>query len=189
MEAVSSPSSERAVENIKEATKFKEEGNELFKQKEYKKAIRKYRTVFAYVNGLLDSSHELAQYTAKKADGEADLLTKTQSETIKALKVSCYSNLAQCYLFLNKPEQCIKCCSDAEKILKDESNAKILYRKGQAYMMVTDFEKAKPCLVSAIKLEPNNKSMRNTLEEFKIKYKEWSKAENEKQKDLFGGKF
>lgn len=34
------------------AEKLKAEGNELFKQKLYKKAIRKYRTVFAYVRLL-----------------------------------------------------------------------------------------------------------------------------------------
>lgn len=34
---------------IAAAEKLKQEGNALFKEKEFKKAIKKYRTVFAYV--------------------------------------------------------------------------------------------------------------------------------------------
>lgn len=96
--------------NIEEATKLKAEGNELFKQKEYRKAIRKYRTVFAYVNGLLDSNHELARYVHSGDGSDTGFVTEDQNKSISNLKVSCYSNLAQCYLNIDKPEKCVQCC-------------------------------------------------------------------------------
>jgi len=56
-------------------------------------------------------------------------------------------------------------CTEALKI--DPQNVKALFRRGQAFLMANEFEKARESLLQAAKLDPQNKPIRTELEKVK----------------------
>eukprot|EP00808_Paulinella_micropora_P026566 g25626.t1 len=80
--------------NIATARTLKEEGNDLFKAKEYKMALAKYTKIFLWVNHL-DVPTELAQMTTA-TPVKQDI--KTQA---RELRLAANTNCATCYLRLN----------------------------------------------------------------------------------------
>jgi len=168
------------AEKIAKARELKMEGNSLFKSGDLKKAVVKYRTVFAFVNGLVSEGDSMAQYGKVDVDGE-------EKQEIAQLKKEVYSNLAMAYLRLEKPDKALQVCDKAIEI--DANDSKLFFRKGLAYMAVAEFEKSKECLLISAKLDPRNKAIRSAIEEWKTKYAKWKKEQNEKDKSIYGGSF
>ena len=56
---------------LAKAAEYKAEGNAAFKAGKYKRAITRYRRVFAYTNGLVHNSNEgMARYSRQVDDSE-----------------------------------------------------------------------------------------------------------------------
>ena len=70
-------------------------------------------------------------------------------------------------------------------IKEDPNNAKILFRRSQCYFHTNELEKAKTDCVAAIKILPNDKSLRNFLDQIFQKSKELSNN----SKKFFGSIF
>ncbi|GBG30106.1 Peptidyl-prolyl cis-trans isomerase FKBP5 [Hondaea fermentalgiana] len=165
---------------IEAATALKNEGNALLQSGELRKAARKYRTVFLYVNGLVGCEDEVAKFTPKE-----DILASGEEDEIKSLKVATYTNLALAYLKLDEAGKAADVANRALQL--DASNIKALVRKGQAFTKLKDFDKAKAALLDAAKRDPENRAVRAELAGWKKAYKAWSDAQREEQKRLFGG--
>ena len=75
-------------DKIDHSSALKEEGNALFKQKDLKKAMKKYHTSLMYVRGLVDRP-SLLQHTPS-----AEMANEEQKERIHQIEFSIYNNLA-----------------------------------------------------------------------------------------------
>jgi len=161
---------------------YKEQGNALFRKGEYKKSIKQYRSVFLYTKGLVKASDESMRQYAK----QEDVLDKSASDGVDELNRSVYSNLAAVYLKLNRFDEAVDAASHALQL--NSKDSKSLLRKGQAYMGLKDWKRAKDTLVEADKLEPKNAAIQSALKEWKTLYAAWSDEMKAKELTTFGGK-
>ncbi|XP_048376336.1 FK506-binding protein-like [Stegostoma tigrinum] len=96
--------------------------------------------------------------------------TKEYDQARKTL----YSNLAACQIKQKQYRNVIHNCSKALEIEPD--SVKCLYRRGQAYAAINEFEKAKSDLKQVLKFEPGNTAAARQLRVLN----EQVKAQNEK---------
>ena len=125
------------------ANELREQGNESFKQSQFKKAVNYYsQAIFSVLDPL----------NIKEADED---LTKLQNilKTDDCL-VKCFNNRAQCYLKLEKHKHVV---DDANKVLLANSDdTKALFRRSQAYKELNKFEESLRDAKRLIQLEPKN---------------------------------
>ena len=149
---MSAPSSTTIADRIHQAEELKKEGNELFQKGKYRKARIKYSTVFAYIKGLSADSEGMAQYASAL---HLDRPTAPEEQTIRALTISCISNIALCYFKLREFEKSIDYSN--RTLAMDPEHVKSLYRKGAALSRLErDLETARDSLVLAIDLDSVN---------------------------------
>ncbi|KAJ3301675.1 hypothetical protein HDV03_000516 [Kappamyces sp. JEL0829] len=102
---------------------------------------------------------------------------------IKTLLVATHSNMAACYLKLNKPSKCIQSCDLVLGI--DPKNGKAMFRKGQALHALHDYDHAQAILKEAVLLAPNDTGIRSELQAVKDKIRELEqKSTQELKKNL-----
>ena len=71
--------------------------------------------------------------------------------------MQCNLNLAACNLKKDNYTAVVKNCNDGLSI--DENNVKGLFRRGQAYLKMCKYDKARPDFARALELEPDNKAV------------------------------
>ena len=87
------------------ALAFKEEGNTLYKAKEYKKATRKYHNAILYMKGIDNDLHGTPAYlqaVSVNPDSNVKISEDLEKQCIKA-NIAIYNNLAAC-LLASSPE-------------------------------------------------------------------------------------
>lgn len=99
------------------------------------------------------------------------------------VKLPCFLNISACQLRTKDFDQVITNCSKALDI--DTRSVKALFRRGQAYSRMNEYDKAKSDFAEALQYEPNNKDIRNEYEHLKKKVA----AYNQEKKKMFGGMF
>lgn len=152
-------------EKFEKSNKRKLEGNEFFKQGKLDRALKKYQKALTYVNV------------------EYDFKTDEDKAKSKEYKIPILLNMAQVN---SKQQNYADAISNCEKVLDiDKNNIKALYRRGQAWMSLADFEKANADLLSAKELDPQNKEIATTLAALKKKVKE----QEEKDRKLYASMF
>lgn len=100
--------------------------------------------------------HGLKQYAdaaEKYTRALENLKMHTDDESTK-LRLSCRSNLASCYLQLNRWEECIDQCNAVLSI--ENNNRKALYRRGQALLSLKRYIDARQDLHKALQLSPES---------------------------------
>lgn len=133
------PSELSTNERIEAAGKKKEEGNELFKNGKYERAVKKYDKAMGYISEDLSF-----------ADDEQKL--------VKSLRVSCWLNCAACCSKLNNFHEAIKLCS---KVLDVEyGNVKALYRRAQALIESASLHLAELDIKKALEVDPQNRELK-----------------------------
>lgn len=148
-----------ATEQLRQAEAHKEEGNQFFKDGNYKKALGAYHKVFCYVNGLQVPS-PTSSVESKDGDSSpsrsppsSSQVPKERVEDLRKLKQSSRLNMAACYLRLEEHQKCVDACS---KALELGSSAKAYFRRGQAYLELRNLSGAKNDLERARELTPND---------------------------------
>eukprot|EP00013_Stygamoeba_regulata_P020335 CAMPEP_0177654500 /NCGR_PEP_ID=MMETSP0447-20121125/14369_1 /TAXON_ID=0 /ORGANISM="Stygamoeba regulata, Strain BSH-02190019" /LENGTH=341 /DNA_ID=CAMNT_0019158161 /DNA_START=112 /DNA_END=1137 /DNA_ORIENTATION=+ len=116
------------------AEQIKLAGNSEFSAKRYRSAIAKYRKALRYL-----------EHVNNPAAGEAVWL-------------SSLGNIAACQLANGNAAECVATCNQV--LARDAQNVKALYRRARAQRMLKQYADANRDIVAAIRLEPNNKSLR-----------------------------
>jgi len=140
-------------EKLEKSLAFKDEGNNFYKAKEYKKAMRKYHNAILYLKGIDNDLHgtpAFLQSASVDPNSEKKITEEMEQECIKA-NISVYNNLAACILATVKDNSTSNAEKEHEKVVKytdivlelDEENDKALYRKAQALKLLRDFSGAR----------------------------------------------
>ena len=132
-------------EKLEKSLAFKDEGNNLYKAKEYKKAMRKYHNAILYLKGINNDLHG----SSVDPNSEKKITEEMEQECIKA-SISVYNNLAACILATVKENSTSNAEKEHEKVVQytdivlelDEENDKALYRKAQALKLLRDISGA-----------------------------------------------
>ena len=125
---------ERAVVTMKTCDRlaemifFKEQGNALFKQHNYKEALALYEKSLIYFEYCFAGS----------------LDERNQADIIREV---CLLNAAACFLCLKLYSKCIEYCTDAIEV--DDSNPKAWFRRARAHRLTHDFDAAEKDLERA----------------------------------------
>jgi len=152
-------------ERLEFATKIKAEGTDLFKKKQYGEAIVKYE--------------DAAAYSVDEGISGDDV-----PEAERPLYVSCWGNVAMCYINLKSWADAVAACNKVLAISSEsESNIKALYRRGLARLRMGMEKEAKADLMTAYNVDNTNKDVRKALKQLK----EQVAASKKKEKDTFGG--
>jgi len=154
-----------APERFEKSNQRKLLGNEFFKQNKFDLALKKYQKALTYVNV------------------EVDFKTDEDKAKSKEHKIPILLNMAQVNM---KQKNYSDAVGNCEKVLDlDKNNIKAVYRRGQAWMALSEFDKANDDLVRAKELDPQNKEILTTLAALKKKIKE----QQEKDKKLYSSMF
>uniref|UniRef100_A0A6B2L8Q0 peptidylprolyl isomerase n=1 Tax=Arcella intermedia TaxID=1963864 RepID=A0A6B2L8Q0_9EUKA len=129
-------------QKLEAAANKKEHGNKLFVDLDYANAVRRYTQALELVQSLYDETPE-------------------QKDEANKLKVQCYLNIAGCLQKVQGFQKAVENCKQALDIEPD--NAKALFRRGQAYFELKEFELARDDLTKADKLTPGNKQILHLL--------------------------
>ncbi|XP_009613898.1 peptidyl-prolyl cis-trans isomerase FKBP62-like isoform X2 [Nicotiana tomentosiformis] len=137
-------------ERIQVSQRKKEEGNLLFKNGKYQRAMKKYEKAVDYIN-------------------EDGTFEDDDQRLVKSLRVSCWLNGAACCLKQNDFQEAFKLCS---KVLEIEScNVKALYRRAQAFMETADLHLAELDFKKALEIDPQNREVKliqKTLKQLQV---------------------
>ncbi|XP_078162423.1 tetratricopeptide repeat (TPR)-like superfamily protein [Carex rostrata] len=127
---------------ISAAKALKQEGNELHSRGQYREAAHKYNRA-------------------------KDNVKNVPSAAAQTLQLLCSLNLMSCYL---KTGQFNECITEGTEVLSYESrNVKALYRRGQAYRELGNFEAALVDLKKAYEITPDDETIANVLRDVKDK--------------------
>ena len=133
-------------EKLERGQHHKNRGGDLYSKQNYDFAIKRFNRALKYT-----------------LDDECDM-TEIPESIVKdhnSLKLACFLNLGACYLKKEMYQEVIANCSLALEV--EKSNVKGLFRRGQAYLKLHDYDNAKADLVRATDIEPSNKAILNQL--------------------------
>ncbi|TDH00284.1 hypothetical protein EPR50_G00186780 [Perca flavescens] len=139
-------------------------GNRCFNQSRYDNAKDRYKQ-------------------ATKLLGNRETQSGAEAEAIKTALLPLYLNLSLTELRLDSPHKALKYGNKALEI--DSANTKALFRCGQAYLELHEYESAQGCLVTAQAKKPFDCDINNLLRKVAICYKD----SLDKQKDLYSKMF
>jgi peptidyl-prolyl isomerase D len=142
------------------AEKIKLAGNTEFAGKRYRRAISKYRKTLRYL-----------EHVNNPASGEALLL-------------SAHGNIAACQLASGDATACVTTCDVV--LERDPSNVKAFFRRARAQRALKRYAPANKDIVAAIRLEPNNKSLRAEHQAIKDAKQKAASAERNIYARMFG---
>ncbi|KAJ3669943.1 hypothetical protein LUZ60_010267 [Juncus effusus] len=124
------------------AKMLKQQGNELHSRGQYSEAAEKYKRA-------------------------KDNLKDVPTSAGRALQMQCALNLMSCYLRIGRYNECIN--EGTEVLSYDSSNVKALYRRGQAYRELANFEASRADLEKANENSPDDETIANVLRDVKDK--------------------
>ncbi|KAL1813451.1 hypothetical protein ACET3Z_023516 [Daucus carota] len=143
-------------EKLKACEIKKDEGNVLFKAGKFWRASRKYEKASKYV----EYDHSFSADEKSQAN---------------ALQLSCHLNNAACKLKLGEFLEASRLCT---KVLElDQLNVKALFRRSQAYLKMSELEKANDDIKRALVIDPDNRDVKLVYKELQDKKKRYVQYE------------
>jgi len=146
------------------AQKRKNDGNDLFKESKYKRAIKKYKKALTYL------------------DAEYGMNDEQKAKT-KELKTPLYLNLAACKLGTKQYKEVKEDCNKALEI--DPKNVKGFIRRAKANIELDEWDNAKTDLTKALEIDKDNVDAKHEMARLKKKIADQA----EKDRKTFGGMF
>ncbi|TNN47521.1 Inactive peptidyl-prolyl cis-trans isomerase FKBP6 [Liparis tanakae] len=139
-------------------------GNRAFRQSRYDNAKDRYKQ---------------ASMVLSNRDTPSD----AETEKIRAVLLPLYLNLSLTELRLERPHKALKYGNKALEI--DSANTKALYRCGQAYLELSEYESAQGCLIAAQAKKPFDSDINNLLRRVAICYKDSLDEQKEMYSKMF----
>mmetsp|Transcript_54703 Transcript_54703/g.100689 ORF Transcript_54703/g.100689 Transcript_54703/m.100689 type:complete len:884 (+) Transcript_54703:76-2727(+) len=152
------------------AGKLRITGNELVKEKAYGRALGWYKRALKTLNRERAGQPIIQEGSDKFAEAQT-------------AQVAILSNSALCCLQADDNYQALKFCKEALEL--DAGNAKVLFRKGKAFVALGEHANAVVEFSEAAKLEPKDTAIRNELEKARKNATEFK----EKEQERYGGMF
>uniref|UniRef100_A0A665VJ51 peptidylprolyl isomerase n=1 Tax=Echeneis naucrates TaxID=173247 RepID=A0A665VJ51_ECHNA len=152
------------AEKLEQSSIVKVKGTQYFKEGKYKQASVQYKRIVSW----LEHESGLLEEDEKKA---------------KALRLAAHLNLAMCFLKLNEPNQALENCDKALQL--DGSNEKALFRRGEAFFGMKEYDKARDDFQRVVQLYPANKAAKSQVGLCQKRIKE----EHEKDKRIYANMF
>ncbi|KAM7395613.1 hypothetical protein PAMA_007061 [Pampus argenteus] len=115
--------------------------------------------------------------------GNRETQSDAEKEEVKTALLPLYLNLSLTVLRLDSPHKALKYGNKALEI--DSANTKALFRCGQAYLELHEYESAHGCLITAQAKKPFDSDINNLLSKVAICYKD----SLDKQKDMYSKMF
>ncbi|KAJ3245875.1 hypothetical protein HDU78_008466 [Chytriomyces hyalinus] len=170
-------------DKIAKGKELKELGNAEYKSagtdsKKLTLAIRHYYNAIAYFSGL-----DNAQFQALMPGQKSAPLSDAVKADVEKNIIACYNNMAACQVKLERWERVI--VNSDQVLKKSPSNAKALFRRGQAHLAMNDLTKAENDLQKAAELEPTDSGIKAELSKLKKRNQEYEL----KQKKEWAGMF
>ncbi|XP_071963211.1 tetratricopeptide repeat protein 9C-like [Antedon mediterranea] len=124
------------AEKIMQADLYKTEGNTLYKQKEYRKAIGKYHRALLFIKSLQQKANPLTQMLQIS---DQFVISDEMKEKMRIIEIGCYNNLSVCLLQGTQPnyDRIIEYSKFVTEL--DKKNVKAFYRQGLAYYYKHNF--------------------------------------------------
>lgn len=135
-----------AHEKLCLAKRLKDLGVAIYQKQDVNMSFKKFSRALKYLISINLKTEDLAADICKECN---------------LLKMQCYLNLAACQLQSGNFAAVVPNCTKALDIDKD--NLKGLFRRGEAYLKLEDWEKAASDLNRAHELEPKNKAVLQSL--------------------------
>ena len=131
-------------ERLDRAQHYKDKGTELYQQSNLEYSIKRFNMSLYYLRYM--------------ENGE---LSEDLKKTFLKLRCQCLLNLGACYMKTGDSGAVIENCTAALKLEPD--NVKGLFRRGQTYLKLHEYDLAYADLTQAKELEPDNKAVANQL--------------------------
>eukprot|EP00761_Pharyngomonas_kirbyi_P013111 gb/GECH01013138.1/.p1 GENE.gb/GECH01013138.1/~~gb/GECH01013138.1/.p1 ORF type:complete len:370 (+),score=109.78 gb/GECH01013138.1/:1-1110(+) len=151
------------------AEAIRKRGNELFQNKEFEAAVQKYKKALRYLN---------------MSDSILGELTEDQEEKMMAAQIPCLTNRSACHFKLRRYNAVVEDCNQV--LAFDRQHTKALFRRGQAYTELKEFESAKHDLSQAQKQAPDDKSIQKALKTIDKRKAEVERKQREVYSRMFG---
>ncbi|XP_075859523.1 peptidyl-prolyl cis-trans isomerase FKBP5 isoform X2 [Microcebus murinus] len=110
-------------------------------------------------------------------------LSEKESKASESFLLAAFLNLAMCYLKLREYTKAVECCDKALGL--DSANEKGLYRRGEAQLLMNEFESAKGDFEKVLEVNPQNKAARLQISMCQKKAKE----HNERDRKIYANMF
>lgn len=110
-------------------------------------------------------------------------LSEKESKASESFLLAAFLNLAMCYLKLREYTKAVECCDKALGL--DSANEKGLYRRGEAQLLMNEFELAKGDFEKVLEVNPQNKAARLQISMCQKKAKE----HNERDRRVYANMF
>ncbi|XP_063831174.1 uncharacterized protein LOC135080466 [Ostrinia nubilalis] len=133
------------------AVHHKERGVELVKEKRIVDAFRRFSKALKMLIAI--------------EPFDPQVIDEEKVKELIDLKVKLYSNLAHCQLHYNQHEAAEILCTNALQF--DPDNVKALYRRSLAFAGVKKYEEAWEDIQKALKLDPNDKAVKQKAKDIK----------------------
>ncbi|KAM8779304.1 peptidyl-prolyl cis-trans isomerase FKBP5 isoform 1-T2 [Rhynchonycteris naso] len=151
-------------EKLKQAATVKEKGTVYFKGGKYLQAVIQYGKIVSWLE---------LEYG----------LSEKESKASESFLLAAFLNLAMCYLKLREYTKAVECCDKALRL--DSANEKGLYRRGEARLLMNEFESAKGDFEKVLEVNPQNKAARLQISMCQKKAKE----HNERDRRIYANMF
>ncbi len=149
-------------------TKIKNAGNQFYKEKNFPKAIEKYKKACRYISHLRDSMGSTEE---------------EEEEAIRKVEVPCCLNIAAACIADKKWDEAKTEC---DKVLEiQEENVKALFRRGQCHLGKKDYDLALGDFNKARQLEPTDKGIVNEIAKTKKAKMEYAQKEKKMYSKMF----
>ncbi|XP_034270607.1 peptidyl-prolyl cis-trans isomerase FKBP5 [Pantherophis guttatus] len=151
-------------EKLEQAAVVKEKGTVYFKEGKYLQAVIQYGKIVSWLE---------MEYG----------LSERESKASESLLLAAFLNLAMCYLKLREYTTAIENCNKA--LALDQANEKGLYRRGEARLLMNEFELAKCDFQRVLEVNPQNKAAKSQITMCQKKTKE----HNERDRKIYANMF
>ncbi|NWT47442.1 FKBP5 isomerase, partial [Chroicocephalus maculipennis] len=151
-------------EKLEQAAIVKEKGTMYFKEGKYLQAVIQYGKIVSW----LEMEYGLSEKESKASD---------------SFLLAAFLNLAMCYLKLREYAKAVECCDKALGL--DQDNEKGLYRRGEARLLMNEFELAKCDFQRVLEVNPQNKAAKSQISVCQKKTKE----HNERDRRIYANMF